>query len=156
MSNSALDNVFDDFFKDYQTIDSIEKALFSTPHSSVPYDVVSLQDKNGNEVGVEIKYALANYSKEDISVDVDGNTLNVSACKNDREEKNVPDGNTRGITRKCVYNGIKKSKWQMSYHLGRNVDTVNISPIFKDGTLTLTIPYVDKNKKDIQYKITVN
>lgn len=151
MTTSVLDNVFDDFFKDFQSTESIEKSLFSTPHSSVPYDVVSLQDKDGNEVGLEIKYALANYAKEDIVVDVNQDTLTISAQKNEVNEKDMSDK----VVRKCLYNGIKKSKWQMAYHLGRNVDRDRISPVFKDGILTLTIPYYDKSVKDFCYSIEV-
>lgn len=144
MPSTVFDKIFDDFFN-MKNSDSYFK---STNHGNVPYDVYSIYNENNEEIGIELKYALANYSKEEISISVEDSMLTISTVKSINE----PTENT-SIIKKCLYNGIKKSKWTMSYRLGSHVDIKNINSSFKDGILAINIPYKNKDKNVISIKI---
>lgn len=145
LSQGAFDKIFNDFYKEFENTNTLAKELFSSNTSSVPYDVISIQDKNGNEIGTEIQYALSGYSKDDLFITVEENVLQIVANK-DISKQRIDDIN-ESLCRKVVYNGIKHSNWKSSWQLGSQVDVDNISTKFENSILIVNIPYKNKTSK---------
>ena len=78
---------------------------------------------------------LPGFKKEDISIDIDGQSLTIRAVHSDKKEAESSDGTkSRYIRRERSY-----GSYQRSFDIS-GIDTENISAAYKDGILTLTLP----------------
>lgn len=147
INSNVYDNIFDQLEKNFEDVFAFNKEIFGK-NSSIPYDVISLKDKDGAECGLEIRYALAEYNKNDINIEIEGDIISLKVNKSEEEENNKEN---------YLYKGIKRSNWQVSYKLGENVDKEKIKALFKNGCLKLTIPYLEeKEMKKDKIKIEIN
>lgn len=115
-----LDNFFDDFLDERRS-------------NAMKCDIYEKDNK------YHVEMDIPGFNKEDISIDINDGYLTVEATKGeDKEEK---DKNY--IRRERTYGEIKRQ-----FYVG-NVDTEKTKAEFKNGTLKIVIPKVEKkeNKK---------
>ena len=139
-NSKELNNVFEQFDKVFADFDRTK--AFGVQASPVPCDIFSVKDDEGKEIGLELRYAVAGYDKNDLNVYLspDSTTLNISVVhltKTVEENKNIC----------CLAKGIKKSNWSVSYRIGTHVNKEKISSQFKDGILSVKVPYFEENKE---------
>lgn len=84
---------------------------------------------NKEEKGYELKFALPGLKKDDVNIQVDNGIISVSYSD---EKKND--------------NSIFISKFKKSYELPNDVNTDDISGKFKDGILTIKLPFKEEVK----------
>lgn len=108
---------FDDFFHNWNQ-DSFNAGL--------PYN--SYADENGNTI---LEVAVAGFSKDDISVAIKGNTLEVVVDK-----KNKIDNSKNSY----FHRGIAMRTFMSSWTLSGQINKKNIKSSIKDGILKIVIP----------------
>lgn len=122
-----LDRVFDTFF----TSTPIERSNF--PKINITH----------NEDRVTLEAAIAGFTKDEINVEIEDNTVTISG-KSDRK----PDGT-------LVFNEIKTSQFSRSITMPDFVDVSSVTDaVFEDGILTLgfNLSKPISNKKQIEIK----
>lgn len=92
---------------------------------------------NESDDGFELEIPIVGVKKADISVTVEDNVLNI---KWDRK-----------ISKK--YLGLPDGEFNESFKLGKTIDVENISSIYVDGILTVTIPKIEKKIEVINVKV---
>jgi HSP20 family protein len=130
---TPFDRIFDDFFGSYwPTADFGGTSLYSK--SSYPkVDVLEYDDKYVLEAD------LGGLSKEDVSVELEGNLLVIRGGK---RSKNVADEKARYVHRE-----IKRSSFVRTFSIGRDVDRESVKADFVDGLLTVTMKRVKLEEK---------
>jgi len=109
----------------------------------VPYDFIENKDKNGVVISNEIQYALAGYDKDNISIEIDEDRLNLKIEKIEKTD----DSN-----KNYVHKGISQRRIEASYCIN-GYDKENISSSFENGILKITLPVTEKKQaKKIEVK----
>ena len=111
-------NLFDDFFMN---------TYGSYNTNNILYDVVE------NENNYILQLALPGFNKNDISVEINNNTLFIKA-------ERLFDDNLNFVKKSTIYGKIEKK-----FTLPENVDT-NIDARFENGLLMITLKKVKNNK----------
>ena len=123
---TPFDRLFDDMFNNFGV------TPFVNSHTKVSYpkvDVVEYDDK------YELEADLGGLSKEDVSVELEGDTLVIRGGK-----KQTPESvNGKG---RYIYKEIKRSSFTRSFTVGEGIDKHKIKADFTDGTLKVTLPRV--------------
>ena len=95
----------------------------------------------------KVELSVPGFEKEDIEVEIDGNTLKISANKETKIEEKDND-------EKVIRQEFSSSSFSRSFTIPNDVDTVNINAKEKNGVLTLTLPKmkdaVENKTKKIQ------
>ena len=125
---NAWGDVFGDFFSDFDK--------FFGKDQVVPCDVIQHKDNKGVLTSTEIQYALAGYNKDNVSIEINGNTLSLVVEKTDKKED--ADG------KEYVHKGISHRRIEASYNLN-GYDKDNIQASFENGVLSLKIPVLAKS-----------
>lgn len=126
---TAWDDLIGNFFVDFDR--------FFGRDQVVPCDVIQHKDDQGVMVSTEIRYALAGYSKDNVSVTVDGNKLTVVVDKTE-ETEDSPD-------KEYVHKGISHRRIEAAYSLnGYDKDSIQAS--FENGVLSLNLPVSQKSE----------
>jgi len=151
-NSREFDSMFEKFDKMFDHLDFIK--VLGNQYSPVPCDVITIKDDEEKEIGLELRYAVAGYNKEDISVDISqDNTLNIFARKSagplSQEQIKENKNNT------YLVRSIKKSDWSVSYKIGIHVNKEKITSKFKDGILSVNVPYLENEKKEVYRKIKI-
>lgn len=81
-----------------------------------------------------LEFALAGYSKEDITIEIDSNQLIISSEKKEHEGREYLD---RNLTYK---------KFRRVFRLDDKVDVSQIKSTFIDGMLTISLPFREEMK----------
>lgn len=118
LGSNVFDNIFDNFFTDFPR--HMNKSTSGYPVADI------YRDNEGNTV---MDFALAGFSKEDLTVDVqpEKRTITVSANDSSSEARN-----TRRIARR---------RFQKTYvNYDDNLDLSRADASFVNGLLTVTIP----------------
>lgn len=135
-SSKSFNNFMDDFFA---TVPSIFRDDFITPNfgSFTPVNVKETE----NEYVLEV--VAPGFQKEDFKVNLDNNTLTVSAEKKEEvENKNE----------KFIRKEYKQQSFKRSFTIDENVDAENIVAKYLNGVLTLNLakkPEVKPSVKEI-------
>jgi len=119
LGSGVFDDVFDNFFTDFP------RHLRQTTSGYPVTDIYN--DENGNTV---MEFALAGFSRSDLNVDVqpERRSITVSATSSD----NLDSEASRRIA---------KRNFQKTYvNYDDNLDISNVSAIFENGLLTITVP----------------
>jgi len=119
VGRNVIDNVFDGFFNDFPTL---------LKQTTQGYPVVDIyKGDNGNTI---MEFALAGFSKEDLSIDIqpDKRSITVSA-ESDLE-------NAEQSSRRIARRSFKKT--YVNYD--DNLDLTQISAEFENGLLSITVP----------------
>jgi len=138
--NQGLNHGFwRDFDRQFQQLD---REMNRLQHSANRFSSQSRQyfDKDNNSYVVDVK--LSGLGKEDIDISTNKNRLTIKGVRN--SEKTTDNQSAKSST-----------SFSHSMSIPRDGDTDNISADFKDGTLTVSIPKLDKPKPQVK-KITIN
>jgi len=124
---TPFDRLFDDVFNGFG-ITPYTGTYSKTSYPKV--DVVEYSDK------YELEADLAGLSKEDVSVELEGDTLVIKGGK-----KQVPESVNEAKGR-YIYKEIKRSSFTRSFSVGEGIDKTKIKAYFQHGTLKVTLPRV--------------
>lgn len=113
----GFDDIFEDFGKMFD--DSILRGSYK--QSYPPYDIVKVTDNKYN-----IQIALAGYSKKDIEVKVEENTLSVKSIRESSDEK-----------QEVIHQGISKRYFERQFTIADDVEVLGAE--LKDGLLTVSL-----------------
>lgn len=115
--------------------DSLSGDFCDFPTKCFPYPInlYSNYDENNHKIVTEtiLEVALAGFSKDEIEVKIDDNTLTISV---EKETKDSAD------TRKYHSRGIAKRNASISYPVSSSADIENTKVTFKDGILKVVVP----------------
>ena len=119
----AFDRVFED----------MRGSLFEVPQG-YPTDVVELRNKNGDVTGYEVDVALAGIPKENVSINVERDTLTISVKKADKQENEE---------RRSVRNSMARRSMQVELGL-HGIDKEKIKADIVDGLLKVELPIAEE------------
>lgn len=130
-------NLFGELFSNVTSSDPFKdfERIFGTSQI-VPYDFIENKDEKGIVTSHEIQYALAGYDKDDISIELDGDTLSVKIEKTEKTD----DSN-----KNYVHRGISQRRIQASYCIN-GYDKENIGSSFENGVLKISLPLAEKKQ----------
>jgi len=123
---TPFDRLFDDFFK--SSFPGLSKDFGEDFFSKGSYPKVNVIDNTDNIV---IEAAVPGLNKENVLVEVKENVLTIKAESN----QDTAVENSQFVKRE-----IKRSAFQRSFNLGKNLDQEKIVGECENGILTLTIP----------------
>ncbi|RUA27125.1 MAG: Hsp20/alpha crystallin family protein [Bacteroidetes bacterium] len=83
-----------------------------------------------------IELAVPGYTKKDFELNVEDDTLKISARKEEKKEEKEND--------KLIHSEYYIESFERSFTLSKNVDVDKIGAAYKDGILTVTIPKKDE------------
>ena len=129
--DSLFDRVFEDAFPNFEK-------EFGLSFTKTSYPKVDIVDKPSEVV---ITAEIPGLKREDVSVDMENDTITISGKKKDVIED-------KGST--YILRELKHSSFRRSFVLGKNIDKDAISADFVDGILTISL----KKKEPDQPKIT--
>ncbi len=131
-------DVKDDFDKVVDKIFGEELEIFERKK----FPIVDIYEDGENII---LKAELPGVKKEDISVNITGDTITISGKK--EEEKEVKEKN--------YYRKERKSgSFTRSFTLPCEIDKENVKATFKNGILEIVLPKVEKEKtKQIEIKV---
>ena len=95
-----------------------------------PVDIVENQD------GITLKADLPGVAKENLAIDVDGDTLTI--------EGDVALGESQNL--QGVYAEVRVAHYKRSFVLSRDLDASRIEASMKNGVLTLSVPKAEQAK----------
>lgn len=130
---TPFDRIFDDFFGSSWPAANLGDSPLYSRNSYPKVDVLEYEDKYVLEAD------LGGLSKDDVSVEIEGNLLVIRGGK---RSKNTADEKAR-----YVYREIKRSSFVRTFTLGRDVDRENVKADFVDGLLTITMKRVKAEEK---------
>lgn len=129
-SNNNYYNEFPSIFDDFSVLRNLFQQGVSKPVNSLPS--VNVKETEG---AYELEIAAPGLSKEDFKVDIDGQTLTISAEKEIKKEEKEET-----YTRK----EFSYASFKRSFNLPeRTVETDKITAKYVDGVLLLNIPKVE-------------
>jgi molecular chaperone IbpA len=134
MVKTALDLFNDPFFNTFSTIAKVQNTT-----NYPPYNQIKLNDKE-----YILSFALAGFSKDDVSISLDNRTLTI---KGDRKEVELPEG------AEYLHRGIAARKFTDIFTLPEFVEVIGAE--FKDGMLNVKLEKQipeDKLPKTIEIK----
>jgi HSP20 family protein len=125
LGSRVFDDVFDSFFNDFPTL------LRQTTQG---YPVADIY---GNEEGdTVLEFALAGFSKENLSIDVKTEKRSITVCADTNLEEG-DDANRR----------IARRSFEKTYvNYDNNLDLTAISATFENGLLTIVVPRRPESK----------
>lgn len=126
INQKTFETIFDDLFSLTHEISQNNKEI---------YFVEPVCDVIENDDRFVVDLYLAGIDKEDISIDVDDDTLTIEA------KRIVPDD--INFIQKQSYSG----KYKKIFKLSETIDKKNIEGAFLNGVLTLKIPKTKESKK---------
>lgn len=106
-----------------------------TEYSVYPTDIVEISE-NETVTGYEIIMALAGISRENIDVNLEDDTLNISVTKQNKENE---------TGKRYIKNGIARRSAKVQYAL-HGVDKNKITSVYENGVLTVKIPLAEESK----------
>jgi molecular chaperone IbpA len=149
ISPIAFEQFFDQVFSDLNTSFSKTEELFQdkkTYNNYPPSNII--ESTKNNETSWIIELALAGWSKEDLSIEVEDDSLLII-----NGNKSVPFLNTNEINliQKYIYNGIAERKFVKEYKFSESINTLNVT--FINGILRVEI--ITKPTKKKIYSVNI-
>lgn len=123
-----------------------------------PHNLVNVTDKDGNIIEQRLEVVTTPFKKEDVDVQVSGNTLTVRCgFEKDPEEEllTTPEDGKEKRVEKYLYKGISEQYYTFSLKLSDKIDKAGIKAKNQDGILTITLPYKQYEPAGDIAKITV-
>jgi len=124
---TPFDKLFDEVFNNFGV------TPFGGSYNKVSYpkvDVLEYSDR------YELEADLAGLGKQDVSVDLEGDTLIIRGGK-----KQAPESVNESKGR-YIYKEIKRSSFTRSFSIGEGIDKSKIKADFQDGALRIVLPRV--------------
>jgi len=130
MANLRLfDPVFDDSFEN-----AMRRFFAPTPFQHGDMHALKMRvDVTENDKGYEIKADIPGVKKEDISVRIDGNVVQIDAEV--RREKDIKGDGDKVLRSERYYGSVSRS-----FSLANDVDEAAVDANYADGVLTLRLP----------------
>ena len=129
----------------FKNVERVINDSLKTEKTQYPTNIIDLYAK-----GYKIEIALAGFSKEDISVEVNGSRLDVNVYVPSRLVVNEDNGDV------CyIKHGISYREMSQSFNISEKIDVSNISVQFVDGLLTINLPIkhaTEINNRKIEIK----
>ena len=122
---SPFDLLFKDFFKSELNFQPAVEAKI--PH---PVDVFE------TKYGLHFEVACTGLSKEDVSLDIEGDILKISYNK---EAKEYED-------RTYIHKGVAKRSFNLGYKIASKFDLSRAEAMMENGLLGIKIPYAEEAK----------
>lgn len=142
-SGSQLPALFNDsWFK--SLLGDFEKA-FEVPNAVYPYNVKAITNEVGDPISYEVEVALAGIGKNNINVKVQDNRLSINV---DKEEESEEESNTIFVRK-----GISRRKGSLSFTLNESTDVKNITSVYTDGLLRVSVPVKQPEGYNIDIKV---
>lgn len=113
-----------------------------------PHDLMNVKDENGNVIGQKLSLVYTPFTKDQIKVTVNGDTLSVSIGDEKKEEKKDENG-------EIVYKGISTQSTRFALKLTDQIDKKLINAKAEDGMLHIDLPFVKKAEEPKQIEIAV-
>ena len=129
---SRLDNVFDDFAKDWLT---------TWPNTRAELGVMPAIDVKESAEYIDIKAELPDMNEKDINVDIRGNYLIISGEKHNEQEKDDKGYHLRERS---------FGSFQRQIPLGFNLDAEQITAQYKKGVLAIHVPKPAELQQDVK------
>lgn len=145
VSPFAINKLFDSVFDQFDTWESAVNTLLDVDHTFIPHDIKNVT-VDGN-VYTHLEFTLAGYVPENIKVEYDSNTreLSLSAVHTNKEDSNC----------EYIHKGIARRKFQAKYALSESFDESNIESKYQHGILKIVIPHKVTTKSDKPTSIPV-
>lgn len=121
-NSRSLNSFFDNFFN--RSLGDVMGSDFVLSHPSV--------NVSETEDGFELQLAAPGLKKEDFNVNIEKETLTISA---EREMHNEENEDGKFTKREFNYSSFKRL-----FHLPESIDRDKISASYEDGVLTLALP----------------
>ena len=131
---TPFDKLFDEVFNNFGV------TPYAGSHSKLSYpkvDVIEYEDKLVLEADV------AGLAKEDVSVELEGETLTIRGGKKPASTEADPKA-------RYVYREIKRSSFVRSFAIGEGVDKSKIKVDFINGTIKIVLPRVKPEEQKPQ------
>jgi HSP20 family protein len=136
--NEPLNNSFNNFMGDFfATVPSILRDDFITPALS-SFTPVNIRETENDYV---LDVVAPGFQKEDFKINLDNNTLTISADK--KEE-------TENKNEKFVRKEHKQKSFSRSFTIDENIDAENISAKYVNGVLTLNLAKKQEVKPSVK------
>lgn len=116
----------------FSDLDDLFKGLLLRPvrmEQQVPQIRMDVKERNGNYI---VRAEIPGVKKEDIKVDIEGDTVSISAEVKEEKEQKEDD---RVIRSERYYGNVYRS-----FSLGQDVDEKAANAKYTDGVLELTLP----------------
>ena len=121
-NQSAMPSILSEFFNN-DFLERVEKSA----SNFMPKANIKELDKE-----YVIELAVPGYSKKDFELNVEDDTLKISAQKEVKKEEKDGD--------KLIHSEYYIDSFERSFTLSKNVDVDKIGAAYKDGIMTVTIP----------------
>ena len=119
----SFNNLMDDFFA---TVPSIFRDDFATP-ASRSFTPVNVKETENDYV---LEVVAPGFQKDDFKINLDNNTLTISADKKEETENN---------NEKFIRKEFKQQSFSRSFTIDEKTDAENISAKYVNGVLTLNL-----------------
>ena len=129
-------------FNNHPAINGLIDQMFFTPSRQTGNGGAQVNIINQEDAFL-VELSVPGYSKEEISINLEQQTLNISAG----ERKSEAD-DSKYLRREFSLNGISRS-----FNIPKSVDTEKISADFRDGILRITLPR--KQEERIRKEISI-
>ena len=133
-AQKSFNNFMDDFFA---TVPSILRDDFVTP-SFRSFTPVNIKETENDYV---LELVAPGFQKEDFKINLDNNTLTISAEK--KEE-------TENQNEKFIRKEYKQQSFSRSFTIDENIDAENISAKYVNGVLTLNLAKKQEVKPSVK------
>ncbi|MVT08725.1 Hsp20/alpha crystallin family protein [Chitinophaga tropicalis] len=127
-----LPSLFDDMFKPWKDLFDINGGRSWT--STVP--AVNITEEKDV---IKLSMAAPGMTKEDFNIDVEDNIITISAEKEEKKES---------ADEKVSRQEYNYSSFSRSFNIPENVVRENISAVYRDGVLKLTLPKKEAGKQE--------
>jgi HSP20 family protein len=129
-NQSAMPSILSEFFNN----DFLERVEKSASNIMPKANIKELEKE------YVIELAVPGYSKKDFELNVEDDTLKISAQKEVKKEETRPEHGRREDGDKLIHSEYYIDSFERSFTLSKNVDVDKIGAAYKDGILTVTIP----------------
>ena len=133
-AQKSFNNFVDDFFA---TVPSILRDDFVTP-SFRSFTPVNIKETENDYV---LEVVAPGFQKEDFKINLDNNTLTISAEKKEEKENQ---------NEKFVRKEFKQQSFKRSFTIDENIDAENISAKYVNGVLTLNLAKKQEVKPQVK------
>ena len=106
---------------------------------SNPHNLYAIKDKDGKIVAWKMEVVYTPFKKEDLTVNVKGNVLNVEIGKANKPK-----------SEDMIYQGISHQSSRFQIRLSPVVDAEKISASTDEGVLTITLPVKEKTEAEVK------
>jgi HSP20 family protein len=129
-NQSAMPSILSEFFNN----DFLERVEKSASNIMPKANIKELEKE------YVIELAVPGYAKKDFELNVEDDTLKISAQKEVKKEETRSESGRRDDGDKLLHSEYYIDSFERSFTLSKNVDVDKIGAAYKDGILTVTIP----------------